>query len=125
MKLLITEEERSSTDNTYCLTFAQIEDHAYHPFIATQDWECVEVEITEKTPTMVIAQLANQCTIKPILYVETLDKPFVLKGLQVVASDHTAELRKLFQSNLEQYLCYVQSLADTHDWSLKYGRVLQ
>lgn len=67
MKLVLRDNYTSEDLNEYVLPLDSLRDKAYHPYIATKEWDNVILEVSDETPRGIIKQMLPIANITVII----------------------------------------------------------
>lgn len=110
MDIVIANNDTEYGIDVYKISLEQFADKAYHPFIATQKWDNITVEISDETPRGIIRQLLPLGRIKVVIKdVKTLSGTQA-RLLGEVFPDESARIMKLFMSNKDELCKLVEEL---------------
>lgn len=116
MKLVIVDGEPEAEElGVYVLTMQQFAMKEYHPFLATQEWDEVQIDFTENTPLGVIRQLIRTSKVIPRIDLEHITLR-TMKLLCEICVDESAKLRHLYNTNADAFKEYVKELGALRKW---------
>lgn len=112
MELIISDNPELTTTDSYRLTQEQFSTKAYHPFIATREWDAITVELSENTPRGIIRELLPLGAIRVRVTDSMMeDMPILLLQLLCeVFPDNVGELRMLYMKDKEVFKTKVMSI---------------
>lgn len=115
MNLIITEKERDSTLGEYALTFKQFADKSYHPFLAANKWDTMQVELNDNTPLGLIRQVSTVKKIVPIFDKENIT-PKVLSLLCEILPECAGTLRRSYSMDREDFQKQLNEISSMRGW---------
>lgn len=116
MRLKITEKKENLEEpDVYLLTFQEFRMKEYQPFLATQSWERVDIDLTEETPRGLIRQLVKSNCIIPHFDKENITRN-VMFLLCEIAVDDAARLRSLYSKDKKLFKEAVEEISIKYHW---------
>lgn len=115
MILKVTNSQEEFGINTYKLSLFDFSQKEYHPFIATQEWDRVEIDLNEDTPKGIIRQLTQNIRVVPIFDKENITVK-VMQLLCELLPDYSANLRSLYLKNKEGFNDFINEICISNGW---------
>ncbi|MCI9050730.1 MAG: hypothetical protein HFI05_02210 [Lachnospiraceae bacterium] len=115
MILKITDSNEDYSMNIYKLSLFEFGQKEYHPFIATQKWDIVEIDLNENTPRGIIRQLVKNVIVRPI-FDKTNITVRVMQLLCEIVPDSAGELRASFLKDKTKFYVIVKELSERYGW---------
>lgn len=116
MKLVIVDGEEDVDElGVFTMRMDEFAMKECQPFIATQKWDEVRIDLTEKTPLGIIRQVIRSHKVIPRFDKENITLR-VMKLLCEVCVDESAKLRALYASDIDSFYTFVQELGDRRGW---------
>lgn len=117
MKLRVVTGEKEVFDDvdTYTLTTKELGEPCYYPFLATQEWEQADIDLTEETPRGVVRQLVSSTRVIPHFDKDNIT-PHVMYLLGEIAADDATQLRSLYLSDTQRFPGFVAELEKRYKW---------
>ena len=117
MVLRITNNDKEYDNRFYYkLSLFDFSQKEYHPFIATQTWDRVDIDLCDETPGGIIGQLVSNTRVVPIFDVVNVS-PKVLSILCEIVPRDRAKLRALYKSDREAFYKLLQDLVSQYRWT--------
>ena len=111
MRLYITEDSVSELDNDiYTLTPEQFSQPQYHPFIASNQWDGIDIDITESIPTGLLKQVLPNTIITPHVDFDNFTTKCMLLVCEIYTDD-SPKIRSLYQRDKIKCIEFVKSLS--------------
>ena len=110
MKLLISDTIEPRDADEFRLTFNEFKDKTYHPFIATNSWELITIEVNDDTPKGYIKQLIPIATIAVVL-TNPVVSVHQVQVLSEIFPDYAGTFKKLFVTDTDKLLELINSLS--------------
>lgn len=105
MKIMILRVTNSDVDygsETYKISLMDFGCKEYHPFIASNKWEKVYIDITEDTPKGIIRQVIPMLPICPVLDTDNISKRMLFLLCEVF-NDEAYELVSLYTTDFSKF----------------------
>ena len=115
MILKITDNPKELGINVYTLSLFDFGQKAYHPFIATQSWDRVEIDLTDDTPRGYIKQLIRNTVVIPKFDKDNVT-PKVMQLLCEVVPDSAPKLRATYMRDKKSFYNLVGELSAQYGW---------
>lgn len=115
MRLVIADEVENREPNVYYLTTQQFAMKEYHPFLAVQEWERVDIQLSDAVPRGVIRQLIHSSFVVPH-YDEDNITMTVMFLLCEVAEDDSAKLRSAYGRGIDNFKSVLKEVAVKYGW---------
>lgn len=114
MVLKITDSSKTYGLNICVMTLEEFSRKESHLYIATENWERIEVDICEKTPAGYLNQMSVKCPIVPVVLEIN---PKVLMRLCEMYPNDRAYLRSHYNKGLEAFETYLKNMDERYSWS--------
>ena len=114
MKLRITNSDAAPELGVYQITLEDLADKARHPFIATNKWDEVSIEISEDTPKGYLRQLVGMAIVKPVIV-----GPVTARTMQILCEiypDESSKLRATFMKGKDEFEALLEKLKKDLNW---------
>lgn len=115
MILKVTDNNVDYGMNIYKMSLFDFGQKEYHPFIATQEWEKIEIDLNENTPRGIIRQLIKNMTVIPIFDKSNISVR-VMQLLCEIVPDSAGELRASFLKDKPKFYKLVKDLSKRYLW---------
>lgn len=115
MILKVTDSQLEFGINVYKLSLFNFGQKEYHPFIATQKWDRVEIDLTDDTPRGYIKQLIQNTVVVPKFDIDNVT-PRVMQLLCEVTPDNAAKLRATYLKDKIAFKELVNELSKQYGW---------
>lgn len=99
----------------YTMSMEQFRMKEYQPFIASNEWDEVRIDLTENTPLGIIRQIVRSYKVIPCFDRKNVSLR-VMKLLCEICMDDSAKLRMLYSSDMDAFLGFVQELGNKRNW---------
>ena len=110
MVLYITNKDIKDSMDRYVISLENFAKKEYHPFIAANKWSEIIVTVCEDTPKGILRQILPTGRIKVDLVEEDLSSIKVMSILSEVFPDESANLKRLFLKDKDNYYKLVKEL---------------
>lgn len=97
-----------------CLTPKEFSDKAYHPFIATTEFDKVIVELSSDIPAGYLSQLVTSKN-KVIPIINELNQATVYRLCEILP-DKAAKIRYTYMRDRSNLEALINELAETYNW---------
>lgn len=114
MILYITDKEVDDS-NVQTLNVAKLAVKAYHPFIATTEWEMVKVDIQENTPKGILKQMTPFVKIVPVFNKDDVHPKELTLILELLGSEGL-ELYALYTKDKKLFQEKLNSICEQKGW---------
>lgn len=98
MQLVVSNDDKEYGIEVYKISLSEFKSKEYHPFIATQEWESITIEVSDDTPRGVIRQLIPLAKINVILKDIDNITPIMMQVLCEIYPGYSAKLRSSYAS---------------------------
>lgn len=116
MKLEITANDTKQEKlGVYVLNLKEFKMKEYHPFLATQRWERVDIDLTDETPRGLIRQLIKSNQIVPHFDKENITRN-IMYLLCEIAVDDTAKLRSYYSKDKQLFKKALEEIIVKYNW---------
>lgn len=115
MVLRVTDSNEDFGIGTIVVSLEHFGMKEYHPLIASKQWTCVYLDLTEKTPRGKVTQLLQRTKIIPVFDKDNVT-PRVLQLLCEIVPDYTGKLRSSYVNDKETFNTIIDRLI-TERWS--------
>ena len=109
MILRITDEMTGVEPNIYVISNYNFAQYEFHPFIAANKWEQVQIDISNDTPVGIISQLVGTAMIIPTVK-DVEFTPHAMKVLCEIFPDNRARIRATYMKDLKSCKELVKTL---------------
>lgn len=106
-------DELTSLD-TYTLTLYDFKNREFHPFIATNPWEKVVIDLCEETPSGYIRQLLRLTRVIPVFDWDNVT-PKVFNLLCEIYRQEYVQLRKVYSDKVALRE-YIEGMSVRYGW---------
>lgn len=116
MILKITDSRESFGMDVCTMTLEEFSRKEVHPYIATERWEHIEVDLCDSTPAGYLNQMIYKCPVIPVILGEVTPK--VLMRLCEMYPSERAYLRMNYNKGKEDFQKFLQEISEKYNWSL-------
>ena len=110
MRLVIADNFESDNLSDYIISLDDFADKAFHPFIASQHWDEILVQVCDTTPCGIIRQLLPIASISVIIDDWSQVSQHQLQILREVFPDYSSKLKLLYIQSKEELRKLVESI---------------
>lgn len=115
MRLVIADDIDKRESSVYYLTTQQFAMKEYHPFLAVQEWERVDIQLGDGIPRGIIRQLIHSSFVVPH-YDENNITTNVMFLLCEIAEDDSARLRSAYGKGIDMFKKVLSDVAVKYGW---------